>query len=274
MAAQHHEVYPNAPIAFVTVEVRFPEAGQPVPSGVQRAFRDVLGDQWVIEQLTQQEVTVGINIGGPTSQTVRGVNIPRFTVRDRTTAVVLTTNSVTVETTRYCGWPDFRSVIERALRATEALVKPDGVGRVGMRYVDEIRVPDAEEPSSAWEEWLSPDVLAPASSAMQQAGYPPAGWTGAAQYSLAEGRHLVLRYGPQNGYAVAPGGPLRRLHPPPPGPMFLLDFDSFAEPPTIPPFEVGELLTTCDSLRAPTRVLFDTIVTERLINEVFRGNGS
>jgi uncharacterized protein (TIGR04255 family) len=275
MAAEGHEVYPNAPIAFVTVEVRFPgEAGQGIHSVVQRAFRDVLGDEWVIEQLTQQELTLGINIGGPPSQTMRAVNIPRFTIRDRTSAVVLTTNSITIETTRYRGWPDFRSVIERALRATADLVEPDGVARVGMRYVDEIRVPDLGERSRSWGQWLSPDVLAPASTEMERAGFPPATWTGAAQYALGGGRQLVIRYGPQSGYAVDPGGPLRRPDPPPPGPFFLLDFDSFSEPSTIPLFDVEELLQTCDELRLPTRALFDQIVTESLIDDVFRKDGS
>jgi uncharacterized protein (TIGR04255 family) len=273
MTAEEHEVYPNAPIAFVTVEVRFPgEAGQGVHSVVQRAFRDVLGEEWVIEQLTQQEITLGINIGGPPSQTMRAVSIPRFTVRDRTSAVVLTTNSVTIETTRYRGWPDFRSVIERALRATTDLVEPQGVARVGMRYVDEIRVPDLGEHSSAWGQWLSPDVLAPASTEMERAGFPPATWTGAAQYPLGGSRQLVVRYGPQSGYAVDPGGPLRRPNPPPPGPFFLLDFDSFWEPSTIPRFDVEELLHTCDELRLPTRALFDQIVTDSLI-DVFREDG-
>jgi len=275
MTEEEHEVYPNAPIAFVTVEVRFPgEAGQGIHSVVQRAFRDVLGDGWVIEQLTQQELTVGVGLGAQASQSVRTVNVPRFTVRDRTSAVVLTTNSMTVETTRYRGWPMFRAVIERALRATAELVEPDGVARVGMRYVDEIRVQDAGRSRDAWAEWLSPGVLAPAPDAMDRAGYPPVTWTGAAQYSLGAGRQLVLRYGPQNGYAVNPSGPLRRPDPPPAGPFFLLDFDSFWEPSTIPLFDVEELLETCDGLRAPTRTLFDHIVTDRLVEDVFRKGGS
>lgn len=275
MAAEDHEVYPNAPIAFVTVEVRFPgEAGQGIHSVVQRAFRDVLGDGWVIEQLTQQELMVGVNLGGQPSQSMRTVNVPRFTVRDRTSAVVLTTNSMTVETTRYAGWTTFRSVIERALRATADLVEPDGVARVGMRYVDEIRVPGAAERWDAWAQWLSPVVLAPASDAMETAGYPPVTWTGATQYSIGPGRQLVLRYGPQNGYAVSPGGPLRRADAPAAGPFFLLDFDSFWEPSTIPLFDVQELLETCDELRHPTRTLFDHIVTDKLTDEVFRKEGS
>jgi len=269
MAAEEQEVYPNAPVALVAVEVRFPgELGAGVPAGVQRLFREALGEGWVIEQLTQQEFTVGVNAGGP-SQSMRTVNVPRFTVRDRTSAVVLTSNSVTVETTRYRGWAAFRTVVGRVLQATAQLVEPHGIARVGMRYVDEVRAPDGGEGPSGWAEWLSADVLAPASSDMAKAGWPAAAWTGVALYALGENRQLVLRYGPQTGHAVNPGGPLRRPDPPPTGPFFLLDFDSFSEPSTIPLFDVTELLETCDALRVPTRTLFDQIVTRRLIDEVF-----
>jgi uncharacterized protein (TIGR04255 family) len=271
MAADMHEVYPSAPLAFVTVEVRFPgETGQSVPSVVQRAFREVLGDDWVTEQLTQQEMTLGINLGGPPAQTMRAINVPRFTVRDRTSAVVLTSNSVTVETTRYPGWPTFRLTLESALRASSELVKPEGVTRVGMRFVDEIRVDQVGDQAVDWSEWLAPDVVAPALAAMTAAGWPPVSWTGASQYSLGDGKQLVLRYGPQHGYVVNPIGPLRRPDPPAPGPLFLLDFDSFWEPPTIPRFDVDELLSTCDGLREPTRSLFDQLITSRLVDDVFR----
>ncbi|MGO9873302.1 MAG: TIGR04255 family protein [Acidimicrobiia bacterium] len=271
MLADSHEVYPNAPLAFVTVEVRFPgETSQGVAGVVQRAFREVLGDEWVIEQLTQQEVTFGINLGGPPAQSVRAVNIPRFTVRDRTSAVVLTSNSVTIQTTRYPGWPDFRTVLERVLHATRDLAEPDGVARVGMRFVDEIRVPEVGENVDQWAPWLSSEILAPAMTAMSKAGCSPVTWTGVAQFGLGDAKQLVLRYGPQNGYAVSPIGPLRRLNPPAPGPLFLLDFDSFWEPASIPLFDVDALLSVCDTLRAPTRSLFDLLVTEKLVNEVFR----
>ena len=36
MVVEDHEMYPNAPIALVTVEITFPgEIGAPVPAGVQ-----------------------------------------------------------------------------------------------------------------------------------------------------------------------------------------------------------------------------------------------
>jgi uncharacterized protein (TIGR04255 family) len=268
---EKYEIYVNAPLAYVTVEVRFPGApDQTVGAAVQRAFRDVLGEDWVIDQILQQQLAFGLNAGpsalGPS---IRQTGFPRFTVRDRTTAVGLTSNSVTIETTDYRGWLTFRSVLELALRAAAELLKPEGVARVGVRFIDEIRVPGVEQ-AAAWSGWLDQSVLAPAGDDMNGAGFETSTWTGAAQYSVGTDKTLVLRYGPQQGYAVDPNGAIKRPNPPPPGPMFLLDFDCFWEPRTIPLFSVEELLETCDTLRVPLHRLFDDIVTPKLVENVFR----
>jgi uncharacterized protein (TIGR04255 family) len=69
---------------------------------------------------------------------------------------------------------------------------------------------------------------------------------------------------------VDPAGPLKRLRKPEPGPVFVLDFDSFWEPDTIPAFSAPDLLVACDELRAPARTLFDQLMTPRLVDRVFR----
>jgi uncharacterized protein (TIGR04255 family) len=107
---------------------------------------------------------------------------------------------------------------------------------------------------------------------MAGAGWAPVTWNGAAQYAIGQDRHLVLRYGlqpEQPGFAVNPDGPLRRLGPRPTGPFFVLDFDAFWQPATIPTWGTGDLLGTYDQLRKPVRALFDEIITDRLVNEVF-----
>jgi hypothetical protein len=78
-----HEVYPSAPLALVAVEVRFPEAAaeRPLPVPTQRAFRDLLGDDWVIESHRMQQFDVAFGPGGSGSQNVQQVVVPRFTVR-------------------------------------------------------------------------------------------------------------------------------------------------------------------------------------------------
>ena len=48
-----HEVYPNAPLALVVVEIRFSNGAsdRPLPMPLQRTIRDALGEEWVISQL-------------------------------------------------------------------------------------------------------------------------------------------------------------------------------------------------------------------------------
>jgi uncharacterized protein (TIGR04255 family) len=279
MGTDDHEMYPSAPVALVTVEITFPgEIGSPIPSGVQRAVGDVLGDDWVIEQVPQPLLTFNL-VGGqaPSSNSPRfpGVTILRFADRERAAAIALTAGSVSVETTRYGNWPSFRSTLETAIRTTEKLLRPTGVIRTGVRYIDEVRV--GAVAGSEWGEWLSPTVLPPAAEAMAEAGWPPVNWSGVTQYRIGVDRHLVLRFGPQPslpGFAVNPDGPLRRPGPRPEGPFFLLDFDASWQPSAVPRWDSDSLLETCDELRRPVRALFDDVVTERLVKEVCEKKGN
>jgi uncharacterized protein (TIGR04255 family) len=269
--AETHEVYPSAPLALVAVEVRFPEAAaeRPLPMPLQRSFRDLLGTDWVIESQRVQQLDA-FGPGGAGHQSVQQIVVPRFTLRDRTLAVAVTEGSLTVETTSYRHYGEFRGVLQRAFDAAERLLAPDGVARMGMRYIDEIRVPDVSEGHlERWRGWLDATLLPPQMDAMVADQYLPAAWDGAVRYATGPQRSLVLRYGARQGYAVQPRGNLSRPSLPSPGPFFVLDFDSFWEPLDIPAFESQELTRTCDELRAPVRALFDLLVTDRLRTEVF-----
>lgn len=226
----------------------------------------------MIEQMEQSSISFAIGSGvAPTTQSGQSVKIPRFTNRERTWAVVVTASSLVIETTQYRHWPEFRSVLERAIAACSQVLKPDGVVRVGMRFVDEIRAPKADATHPIlWSEWLVPSLFAPEMIGMAEDGYEPLAWTGAAQFATGKDCQLVLRFGPQNGYAVSPTGPLVRNSPPPPGPFFVLDFDSFWQPTSIPPFVDNDLMQICEQLRDPMRALFDRLITDKLRDEVFR----
>ncbi|MDQ6840193.1 MAG: TIGR04255 family protein [Actinomycetota bacterium] len=270
-------MYPRAPIALVAVEIAFPgEIGSPVPSGVHRAMGDVLGDDWVIEQVQQPAFTLNLGGGHPLlpPSSLQPAPILRFVDRGRGSSIALTAGSVSVQTIRYENWPTFRSMLETAVRATEKLLRPTGVARAGVRYIDEVRVGEVEGPE--WGKWLSPTLLPPATESMTGDGWPLLTWTGAAQYRLGEEQSLVLRYGPQPaqpGFVVNPDGPLRRPGPRPEGQFFLLDFDSSWQPSVVPRWDSDDLLETCDQLRRPVRALFDQLITERLVEEVFKSNG-
>lgn len=272
-----HEIYPNAPLGLemVAVEVRFPNTvtGRPLPMTLQRSFRDVLGENWVIETAKVQQLSVSVGPVGAVPQPPQLVTIPRFTVRDRTLAVALTDESMTIETTQYRHYPAFREIVERAATAAADVLAPDGITRIGVRYIDEIRVPDLREGDpSAWQEWVDTSLLPPQLQAMAKAGFESTGWEGAVQYETGADQKLVLRYGPKIGYVVNPAGHLKRPHhrPTSPGPLFALDFDCFWEPADIPEFDADTVMSTCDELRAPIRALFDMLTTGKLRAEFKR----
>ncbi|MDQ4142805.1 MAG: TIGR04255 family protein, partial [Actinomycetota bacterium] len=198
--------------------------------------------------------------------------IPRFTSRDRTTGCQISPTSLIIETTTYGGFESFLSTVGVALDAIAGVDRPDGVTRVGLRYVDEIRVPGITEAPGDWRGYVDEHLLAPvAEEFVTAAGLIPRTWQGVVQYGTGRDRAVLLRYGPAEGYAVPPGGPTRRKDAPPSGLYFLLDLDSYWQPvEEIPEFDPAPLLDTFRELHVPAKALFDTIVTERLRDEVFR----
>ena len=268
-----HQVYPNAPVSLVAVEIRFPTGSGPsqaIPTPLQRSFKSQLGEAWVIEQVRTSTLAMSMGPGGPGPQSVEFAVIPRFTVRDRTMAIAVTPEALTIEATRYEHYPTFRKVLELAFETAAKVLLPEGVARVGMRYIDEIRVPEVDgESPQGWGTWVDPELMPPHVGAASKLGLDPKAWEGAVQYRTGPDRTLIFRFAPRVGYAVNPEGPLKRPSAPPPGPLFMLDFDSFWQPPDIPEFDADALLGVCDELRVPIRTLFDLLIPERLVQEVF-----
>jgi uncharacterized protein (TIGR04255 family) len=265
-----HEIYPNPPIALVAFEVRFPDGSidQPISLPAQRAFRDLLGPGWVIETQRVQRVSIQMSPGAPPSDIQHAV-IPRFTVRDRTVAVALSSESLTIETTRYANFAAFRPAISSALQAAAKVLAPDGVARAGLRYIDEIRVPGVTKDSpEAWGEWLHPSLLGPHERG-SSLGLKLLALQCATQYETGADRTLVLRYGPGFGHAVNVEGPLKRPGAPDPGPFFGLDFDSAWQPSDIPEFNSDDLTELSSELHVPIESLFDALVTPKLL-KIFR----
>ena len=265
-----HEVYPNAPLALVVVEIRFSNGAsdRPLPMPLQRTIRDALGEEWVIDSSKIQRFDLSIGPNGPAPQFMAPVPVTRFTVRDRTKAIALTESTLTIEATEYSHYPAFRETLELAISAISTFLKPDGINRVGMRYIDEIRIPEITDSNiDDWSKWLHPSLSAPCADEMAAANIEPLSWEGAAQYNTGIDQRLVLRYGSRSGFVVSPVGPLMCPHPPLPGALFFLDFDSYWEPQGIPEFTGSEVLERCDSLRSPIRSLFDFLTTENLLKE-------
>jgi uncharacterized protein (TIGR04255 family) len=262
-----YEVYPNPLVVLVALEVR-----HPATSSIARAA------QTKIKQLLAREVPllrtatmVNVQATAGAAPDVTTERAPRYVSRDQTTAVTFRSEAVVIETTRHEGYKRLRDLAALVFEARQAVEPVDGVERLGLRYINEIRVPENGNGTASWEPWVDPTLLGP-SLVGSRLGLEVE-WQGIAVFDNGPDKSIVLRYGPREGYAVDPAGDLKRPAPPP-GPFFLMDIDSFWTPSgDVPEFDVQALLTACDDLHKPVRTLFESLITERLRKEVLRHAG-
>jgi uncharacterized protein (TIGR04255 family) len=271
-AAVPQEVYPNAPIALTACEVRFPPGGLPILDADVADLAHLLGDVLPIVQSQQrQQVTVDINQGRAKPPSVIAERIVQLTDRIQSIVVQVAPESVVIKTADYQGWDRFRPLLGRVLRATRDVPDPNGYVRVGLRYIDEIRLPEGGGEVVDWSGYLNEALLAPAALSVADAMLVPSGWQTIVQFEAGPQHTVVVRYGPGDGHAVNPAEPPRRPRTPALGPYFLLDIDSYWEAGgTIPEFDPDEIAALCDRLHRPVRALFDATVTDRLRDDVLR----
>lgn len=264
MDMETRDVWPNAPLVLVSTEVRFAgSATAPLMADTQFGIGEVLGDDWVVETRNEQAVELRFGPDGFQEQNMNDDQVTHITLRDRTRVVTLREDSLTIEASSYRGYADFRSLLEHTFDAVMATVQPKGFSRLGMRYIDEIRVSESDAPVQ-WQNWLDKALIAPGLG-----GRDPRNWTGAVQYETGEDKMMVLRYGTADGPVITPSSPIKLANTVDPGPRFVLDFDSFWVPAGIPSFKTTDLVAACDQLQKPARQLFDLLISKRLITEVF-----
>jgi uncharacterized protein (TIGR04255 family) len=263
------EVYPNAPVVLVALELRHPTA-EPLSRAAQVKMKQLLGRRLPLPRqatMTNIQATLGAVQPEVTTETA-----PQYVSRDRTMAVTFRSQAIIVETTRYARYERFRDVVALAVEARQAVEPVAGIERLGLRYINEIRVPDVEDRLTSWEPWVHQTLLGPA-PVIERLGFNAAGLQGIVMLDQGAGKAIVLRYGPREGYAVDPHGSLKRPTPAP-GPFFLLDIDSYWTPTDeIPELDPKELVTLGDELHEPVRTLFENFITERLRREVLRHGG-
>jgi uncharacterized protein (TIGR04255 family) len=260
------EVFPNAPVELVAVEVRFPDSArlrQPETlDALQLALEDILPIRQV-EQTMMRAVPLG---GQMVSQQHEQVTL--LLDRTSTTSATIRPTALTVETTHYDEFDAFREVVHRCMIALAKQRAAPGVERVGLRYVDEIRIPDPIEDVESWTGWVSDDLLA----ASRLGGpNPPSMLQGTIQFETGERTNLVVRYATLTGTGVVDPTLLRRRHTYLAGPFLVLDFDSYWQrpPDRLDEFEPERIMTLLDKLHAPVGETFQRAITDRL-REVLR----
>lgn len=266
-AMKPREVYSNPPVVLVALEIRHP-ATDPISPGETAAIKKALAGQTpLLRDTTLLNVSLQIGPAGPPDVVTE--TAPKFFSRDNATAVTFRNEAIVIETTKHHRYERVRELAQLAIGARQAASPVDGIDRIGLRYINEVRVADMDVTvaPTAWAPWIDASLLGPVLLG-DGLGLTPAQLQGLALFATAPGQFLVLRYGPREGYAVNPEGDLKRTTTPP-GPFFLLDIDSFWTPVhETPEPDVEWVLRLCDQLHTPVRTLFERLVTDRLRNEV------
>lgn len=265
---RQREVYLNAPIVLVAVEIRHTLC-EPIDASAMSKIGAALSDVLPLRGEVQS-VTLAFQPGGlPVQQ--QGT-FPRWSSRDKRTALTIRSDALVVETSNYRQYENLRGLVELALAARIPSTHAVGIERIGLRYIDEIRVPtDNGDSTTTWSQWVDQSLVGPVVAPEDALGLRLSEHQGVAVFLGEQDQTLVLRYGPREGYAIASTSELRRSMPAP-GPFFLLDIDSFWQPLEVSPtLERDTVLNKIDELHVPVREMFETLITDRLRNEVLRG---
>jgi uncharacterized protein (TIGR04255 family) len=258
----NREIYPTAPVRLVAFELRMPHVPEFAHNERATSVYDRLRDQLPILAPGPGSVRFESSGGGASFSSPL-----RMLDRRRMLSVMIAQHAIVVETTNYVRFEAFRDVVASALAAASEAAKLPGIERVGLRYIDEIRVPGIATPAD-WEGFINSALLGPLAL---EGEFAPEQFEAIIIYPTGRNRQANVRYGALEGRVVEGNGPLR-LPFEADGPYFLLDIDSFWSAPAeeVPPFSVDRVLDICASLRRPVRALFEAAITDRLRDEVLR----
>jgi len=257
------KVYRNAPLVLSVLELTHPQ--HEITSVEAQAIKTSLqADLPLLETDRKHELTLDLT-SGIAPQTII-TTWHRFISRDRRTMLSCSPRSTLLETTNYQGWESFLPLFERGLRARLECSGLDGVDRIGLRYIDEVRIPSAE--AVQWDKWVRSDLLPPNA---EIDGLAPAQQQSVVQYNTDHrGMTITMRYGVTDGPSGVSGA--LRPNPPSPGPYFLFDTDSVwtlpNDEPTPEP-QIDRLAETADLLHTWSKSLFEWWPTTALREEVF-----
>jgi uncharacterized protein (TIGR04255 family) len=253
------EVYPNAPLRLVVAEFRFPYAPKLASAEVLEELTTTFRPTFPLPTPAAVQVVMTTTIGG-TSQSTGSVN--RFLTKDRTSSVTVSPTNIVVETTEYQEYEKFRPLLATCLAALGSVPGAIvGLERVGLRYVNEVRVPDLGAVSD-WTKYFASNLVAPLNLIPHRSvGVMQA----VVQTDPVDRMITVFRFGALRGQVVAPGGPLRVAAAPADSPFFMLDIDnSWSSGESFDAFSSETALDICDRLHDPIDALFETVITNEL----------
>lgn len=220
---QHEPVdLERSPLALVVAQVSFPTIlSISTDDNLLAQFQGKIRDSYP-NLLIGHGFGISIGLGGIEQQPSPTRNF-QFADSGRRWTVALSANAISLETRNYQDIDEFLDRLLRVVTAAKDTYKISAWERVGHRYVNEIRYPDADTPA-AWRSLINPHLLGPLSDdnivSSVRTAYQEL------TLEVPDGT-LTVRHGylPQGTTVVpAPGtNPSSETL----GPFYLMDFDAF-----------------------------------------------
>jgi uncharacterized protein (TIGR04255 family) len=212
------------PVALVTAELRFTDSPRLRQQDTLDAIAIACEHRFPIAEPITGMAVEPTGLGAAPQLVARQSVVLRNA--ESTEALTVTSNSLTYETTAYRDFDDLAGVVNDACRTLITAGVAPALTRVGLRYINEVRVREPVSEVRAWSDWIDPRVLGTLSVAPE--GVPVRALQAAVSFDLGNGGGLQI------GYAAVPQGSVvnhRFLKRPPfeQGPFFAMDFDGFCD---------------------------------------------
>jgi uncharacterized protein (TIGR04255 family) len=218
------EIFPNAPLALVATEIQFTDSPRLRQQETLDAVAIALEERF---PLSMPNVMLNVrNLGPGGVPQVEQQHRVVLTNTARTESVTIAPSSFIYETTAYREFDDFRMGVTAICEALiGANVRPALV-RVGLRYIDEVRVPEPIIDVRAWGKWIDNSVIGPLTIGPDDVAARNA--QGLVTFDLGDGKGLNFQYAALNQPPIVQPQFLHRQQFEP-GPFFVLDFDGYRD---------------------------------------------
>lgn len=148
--------FSNNPLKVVVAQIRFPALYGLIEPAALAVFQTALR-QYPSALSRISNITVTIGEGGGANATTDAGPV-RFASEDGAWIINITTDWVSLETTKYESWIGFRTRFEELLGAFPGDLRPTRITRIGVRYVDQIQAPGVGTPAD-WRRYIVPSLL-------------------------------------------------------------------------------------------------------------------
>jgi uncharacterized protein (TIGR04255 family) len=220
----NREVFANAPLALVAAEIRFTDAARLRQQQTKDEVTIALEQRFPFaQQLQESQITLNMALGSAPSQVQERVGVVLSNAKSTETLTILS-GSLIYETTAYAHFDALLEAVTAACDALEAAQVRPALQRIGLRYVDEVRVPEPVTDVRQWAKWIDGNLTSQLTVGPE--GSPATAMQSASTYDLGDGKGLNIRSAALNQGSVVVPQFLKR-----PtiesGPFFVLDFDGF-----------------------------------------------